>query len=425
MVQTGLQNPDMTEGARNALLVTGSRDLAEGRSNLEGTLATNQQKAAQDAADKVFTQAGTMTKEQQATQSLNSTRLADIVTRLTDPTTGTYTGSLDPATMDPTLKQALQNVWTDSGQTGPMTADWVKQTVGSIANPEKTNAMNVEWNTIQNSDAFKNAPVDAAHAPAGYTGMTQADYKALYDFTSNNGITVGHNADGSIYFKDSQGNVIGGNRTAIVPTVDPKTGVATYPADSEGQAQMQRDFNAFVTANPTAGLTMNDWLKNGAPNSAQYSETAANNARIANAINSGDLSKINPADYSSLDNSFNSTQGQDAIPGSGIGSGSLKSISVGGTKISSLDNASGLFGATSTGQPYQPGVDFMNKFIGDNKGKVARIDGQYYRLDNNVQFADVGIGGASYHYIRVTSSENKPGILIFGIHGKTEFRADK
>lgn len=67
----------------------------------------------------------------------------------------------------------------------------------------------------------------------------------------------------------------------------------------------------------------------------------------------------------------------------------------------------------------------MNKFIGDNKGKVARIDGQYYRLDNNVQFADVGIGGASYHYIRVTSSENKPGILIFGIHGKTEFRADK
>jgi hypothetical protein len=389
----------MTEGARNALLVTGSRDLAEGRSNLEGTLATNQQKAAQDAADKVFTQAGTMTKEQQATQSLNSTRLADIVTRLTDPTTGTYTGSLDPATMDPTLKQALQNVWTDSGQTGPMTADWVKQTVGSIANPEKTNAMNVEWNTIQNSDAFKNAPVDAAHAPAGYTGMTQADYKALHDFTSNNGITVGHNADGSIYFKDSQGNVIGGNRTAIVPTKD-ANGAAHYPDSSDGQAQMQKDWNDFVTANPTSGLTMNDWLKIGAPNSANYNPTSADSSRISNAVNSGDLSKISPADYKFLDNNFNTAKSDN---------NSFKKMSVGGVEIQSVDDPAHLLG------------DFARKFISDNKGKLVRIGGQYYKLDNSATIGDVNRDGFEWKYVGATSSDGKPGMLMYAHGSDTQF----
>jgi hypothetical protein len=405
MVQTGLQNPDMTEGARNALLATGNRDIAEGRSNLEGTLALNANKAAQDAAGKVFDQSGSLIKQGQETQSLNSTRLADIVTRLTDPTTGTYTGSLDPATMDPTLKQALQSVWTDSGQTGPMTADWIKQTVGSIANPQKTNAMNVAWNAVMNSDQYKNAPVDAAHAPAGYTGMTQSDYRALYDFTSNNRITVGHNDDGSIYFKDSQGNVVGGNRTAIVPTKD-ATGAAVYPNSSDGQAQMQTDYNAFVTANPTSGLTMNDWLKAGAPSAAEYNPNVKPVATITNAIstinNTTDgtgITKLGATDKSTITDLLKQAPATAADPKSG--SATIKTIDLGnGQKLQSLDVGQALLGVTGTypnatgdGSSYANG---LVNFVNNNKGKVVILDGQYYQLAPDANVGLIGRGGNSW-----------------------------
>jgi hypothetical protein len=305
--------------------------------------------------------------------------------------------------MDPTLKQALQNVWTDSGQTGPMTADWIKSTVGSIANPEKTNAANVAWNTVMNSDQYKNAPVDAAHAPAGYTGMTQSDYKALYDFTSNNGITVGHNDDGSIYFKDSQGKVVGGNKTAIVPTKD-ANGAAVYPNSSDGQAQMQSDWNDFVTANPTSGLTMNDWLRAGAPTAAGYNSTVSNSARISNAVNSGDLSKINPADYAELDKTFNAAKDR---------GNSLKTISVGGVNIQSVDDPSKLLG------------DFARKFISDNKGKLVRIGGKYYKLDNSATISNVNQDGFEWKYVGATNSDGQQGMLMYAHGSDTQFQPNK
>ena len=281
MVQTGLQNTNMTEGARNALLVTGNRDISAGRSTLEGQLANQEQQAQQTAAQSVFSNAGALQTQEQETQSLDLTNLASAVLASADAITGKADSNLE--TMSPVVKAALQKVWNDSGQTGPMTQDFATKTTDSIANPEKTNALNADKNAVLGSDWYKALPVGSASdlaAGKSTNQLTQADVQIILNAipdASPAGDTIGRNADGSLYIQDATGKTIYGSQT-VTPTYN-ANGAAVYgtPEEMNSSTSPQyqaavADYNAFMASNPNAvgadgkTLSMSDWLAGGGLN---------------------------------------------------------------------------------------------------------------------------------------------------------------
>jgi hypothetical protein len=310
----------------------------------------------------------------------------------------------------------------------------VKSTIAAL-NPVNSNASNVAWDNIIQSDAYKALPVDAAHAPTGYTGMTQADQKALFDFVQNNQITVQHDAQGNAVFVDSQGNILGStgmtsSGTAGVASTMASDGSVTYPTTAQGQQLQKSDFATWQASNPNVTdangqpITMAEWAKGGGKSYNVMSPAVAAAMQAVQSINSttngSAMSQLNSTVTSQLTALLASGTPTLVDPKNTTGA-NITTVDIGnGEQIQSLDNTIGIYFTTdpSAENANPAGIAAINtwdktppptvvKFVANNQGKVVRIDNKYYQIAPNAQVSYKTVGGATVQYFQAYDSQGK------------------